>query len=200
MEKDDLKQLWQQENALQEMKGDVIDESIIRQKNRSAAAKIVRKQKWKMGLLTAIFIILLGGASYLLLFKEPPKTSLKLIVVVALGFIPPLFRMITEISVLRLMHEITDSENIKESTLRLKQKLDRIKAFQFGMYIIFSCGWIILLVTAFVQGEIKEPIALMFFIILAFILLPWLSKRDYNKQFKALSDKLDMLIDYLNNG
>ena len=199
MEKDDLKQLWQQENALQKMKGDVIDESIIRQKNCSAAEKMVRKQKREVWWYATSCIILMGVGSYLLLFKESPKTSLKLIFM-ALIFLFVLSNMIIEISVLRLMREITDSENIKESTLRLKQKLNRIKAFQFGMSVIVWWSFAIIMIVGSIYDVEKPNDVKVVGITLGTvaIFLPWLSKR--NKRFKALFDKLDTLINYLNNG
>lgn len=194
MERDELKFLWGRMSA-DRMPADEMDVSkIIREKHSRRVTARLGRQKRKLAVYVAAFLVYLGLAVYVFIYLQ---LELSVASIVPLG-IAGLFlwiRVLAETGNFFILAGTADDLSVKESLLAFRRRLKWVRRLEFTVRLLFFYGIAAGLLVMCAQGrtgldEGMQPF--LYALVVLLLVMPWIKsypyRRDYEKLYSGLRD------------
>lgn len=200
MEKDNIKLIWQKMHSYNDPIDDVDIERIIKKKHSEIIVEALNVQRLKIMLYSVVSIVYIGLIVYAFVILKL-NLSAQAIIPLSLAGLFLLVKTVFEINGFRLLNSTTCDDSVKESILAFKQKLDNIRMIDFISALVYCYSWvvgIVLILFADFAGLAKSWLPFLVFLILIFLIIPWLMKY-FHPRYKNLYMELDKSIKFLNS-
>jgi hypothetical protein len=196
----DLKSMWHDaHNANQENGYDNVNiEKSIHLNHSKIISKVLSDLKLKMLGYIIVLLILTGLMIYALLYLHLHFTvnSLVLFSFIGLFFF---IKIISEMNRMLFLTKTANNMSVKESILRLRKKLIRMKAIDFISYLVYFYALAIWSAFSYINdiGGIKNLYwgsamqQLVMIVILMLLFIPWLIKYQTNQRYKKIVANLN---------
>jgi hypothetical protein len=210
MDKNDLKSMWQ--DAHKKSSADILSEDSLEKtvamKHCKAISKSLSDIKLKALLYTLVFLIYVGLMIYALIYLRL-NLSFNSLVPLALAGIFLLITASSEFVRLLVLTKTADNLSLKDSSLVICRKLERIKTIDFIIYMGFFYLSATLIIINYLTdiGGVKNiswgneivPLPLIGILILMLLSVPWFIKYQNNQRYKKLFSNLKDSVHQIND-